>query len=740
VSVKILTRALIVAAVLASSSAAAQSKLEPPKRIDSTPVAYPVGGHGDASVTLTIVVDAEGLVREVQVTRGDPPFAQAAEIGVRSFRFVPATKDDLPIAARITAVVEFHDPSAPKSPSTSSAANASLPPATTPPSEPSAAPPLAPSAAASLPVQVTVRGRSRDPGGEHVSPADARFIPGAFGDPFRVIEALPGMAPWVSGLPYYFVRGLPPENVGYFIDGIRVPLLFHVGAGPSILAPPLVDSVDLYAGDYPARYGRYAGAVVAGETTAPVTDRPRVEVAARVFDARAFGETPYDNGQGSVLAAARYGYTNLVISLVAPKYRVSYWDYQSRVSHRVWGNDTVSIFAFGARDELTYLGQKTFHGEFHRVDLRYDHPLEDGNLRVAATFGSDDTFTALQTSTGAGENAALRGPSGRLRAELDEALGATLRIRAGADVAAVRFDVDEINVTAQPAHTDLEMAGYADAVFRPFRGVELVPGFRMDAYRTRGNAVLAPQPRLAAKVRIAPRLSWISTVGIAHQEPTEEVFVPAKLPDSIDDASRDAFHLSEGLEAALPWSLRARVTGFASHLEARGFSGAQRTEGLELFVQRSFLENLNGLVSYTLSRSDTLLARDSHESVWDRTHILTTALGYDLGAGWRVGGRFFFESGRLSQVSCPTADCAPGQLGPANYVVTRRLPPFYRGDARLERRLTFANGRWLNIVWECFNVLAGTEPTGYDYFPASGLTLHRQGVLIFPSFGLEGGF
>src|SRR5262249_51840106 len=163
----------------------------------------------------------------------------------------------------------------------------------------------------------------------HIPRAEARFVPGAFADPFRVVEALPGMAPWLSGLPYYFVRTSTPENVGYFIDGIRVPLLFHTGVGPSMIAPSLVDSVDLYPGGYPARYGRYAGAVVAGETTPPVTDRTRAAFGVRVFDAIAFAETPYDEGRGSVAAAVRYGYTNLVISLVAPKYRVGYWDYQA---------------------------------------------------------------------------------------------------------------------------------------------------------------------------------------------------------------------------------------------------------------------------------------------------------------------------------------------------------------------------------------------------------------------------
>jgi TonB family protein len=728
------SRGALLFALLFAPRALAQPHLEPPRRLDTAQVPYPADGHGNASVELTLVVDADGRVRDVQVVRGEPPFAPAAELGVKSFRFVPATRDGLPLAARITAVIEFHEPTvaARSAPSASAPGSAAAVPAATSRSAP-------PEQGTTATSEVVVHGRAREPGSDHIAPGDARFVPGAFGDPFRVIEALPGMAPWVSGLPYYFVRGSTPENVGYFIDGISVPLLFHAGAGPSIIAPALVDSVDLYAGVPPARYGRYAGAVVAGETTEPETDHAHAEFAARVFDARAFGETPYDGGRGSVMAAARYGYTDLVISLVAPKYRVKYWDYQTRATHRTWGRDTVSVFAFGARDELDYLGQKTFHVEFHRVDLRYDHPYADGDVRVGLTLGLDDSFTALQTPTGAGASATLRGPSTRLHLDWEHSLGTEVRLRAGADAGIHRFERDSFVGVNQSPHTDLEAGIYVDGVFRPSDRVELVPGMRFDAYRTRGKNVFAPEPRLTSRVLLAPRLAWISTFGVLHQEPTEEIFVPAKLPDPIDEASRDAFHLSEGVEVALPWSVRSRVTGFVSRLVARGFSGAQASRGLELFFLRSFLERLNGLVSYTLSHSETELARTSHVSLWDRTHLLTLALGYDFGAGWHAGARFFFESGRLAAVSCPTPDCAPHELGPESFLVTRRLPSFYRLDARVERRLTFGEGRWLSFTWECFNALARAEPIGYDYAPSTGLTVRKQAALIFPSFGIEGG-
>ena len=112
----------------------------------------------------------------------------------------------------------------------------------------------------------------------------------------------------MSGLPFFYVRGAPPGNVGYFLDGVRVPYLFHVAVGPSVVNPAMVDKVELYPGAYPAEYGRYAGAIVAASITPPRDDW-HGEGNLRVFDAGALVEGGFDGGRGTVLLGGRYSYT-----------------------------------------------------------------------------------------------------------------------------------------------------------------------------------------------------------------------------------------------------------------------------------------------------------------------------------------------------------------------------------------------------------------------------------------------
>ncbi len=210
---------------------------------------------------------------------------------------------------------------------------------TTPPPPAGAATPAP--AATGTPVEVVVQGDRTPPSGQSFNAGQARFVPGTFGDPLRAVETLPGIAPTASGLPYFYVRGAPPANTGYFIDGIPVPLLFHIGPGPSVVAPGVLDHVDLYQGPAPVRYGRYVGGVIAAETRPP-SDTPRLEYGARLFDANVLGELPFDD-KTSVLVASRYGYPNIILSAVAPDLSLNYWDYLVRLSHRPTPRDTLAV-------------------------------------------------------------------------------------------------------------------------------------------------------------------------------------------------------------------------------------------------------------------------------------------------------------------------------------------------------------------------------------------------------------
>ncbi|MGH7297596.1 MAG: TonB-dependent receptor plug domain-containing protein, partial [Polyangiaceae bacterium] len=460
---------------------------------------------------------------------------------------------------------------------------------------------------------------SREIGQTTLTAEDVRDMPGAFGDPFRAIDAMPGVIPVVSGLPFFYIRGAPPTNNAYLVDGIRVPFLFHIGIGEGVIHPALIDHVDFYPSAAPAAYGRSAGAVIAGQTREPAT-KPHGEANLRLVDSGALLETPLDGGRGTVLVAGRYGYPGPIVGAITSSVQLGYWDYQTRATWRLTDRDTLGVFAFGSHD---YLGTastnngvtgpvvETLGSDFHRVDLRYDRALHRGRLRIAATLGYDSQGGSGMTGSSSESSAPPGGGSGNapppqtpvvttitnlsaaVRLELEESLSPQVRVRGGADARVDRYgfsqgeaaaDETVVPSSASPPPTNVTWGAHADVVWRVSPRVEIVPGVRFDVFdgiRADGPSgsrtstiVPAVDPRLSTRVTLAPWIALLSSLGLTHQYPVLRVgSIPALLLSvpgfpAGDAQLQTAAQASQGVEVALPAELTLTTTGFLS-----GWSG-----------------------------------------------------------------------------------------------------------------------------------------------------------------------
>lgn len=758
-----------------------------PKLVSDPSVTVPEGAHGDAVVVLTIVVGVDGAVRSATAETPNEPFSGAAEKAALSWRFEPAKRGAVAIAAKIKIEVAFHAP-APMQRDT---------PSVTPPIT-SAKKPVVQKPSADDVQDVTVRGAHAEPSRSvSLSRAEVRQIPGTFGDPFRAVEIMPGVTPIISGLPFFFVRGAPPGDVGYFLDGIRVPYLFHVGAGPSVIHPGIVDRVDLYPGGYPARFGRFSGGIVAGETTlAP--DKARGEYNLRLSDAGALVDVPFDHNRGEVLVGGRYSYTGLVLSLFSPNTVLNYWDYQSRIGYDITPRDRISVFAFGAYD---FLGNKTSTGtdtlfgtQFHRVDLRYDHRLNgDAAIRTAVMGGIDLTEVS--------QGRRVRDQMIGLRNELNYRLSPKVLLRAGTDVQIDTYDVllgpnDTSAAVAAiesffPSRSDVALGGRADLVIKAAPKLEVTPGMRVDLYGSAGSAALGLDPRISARTSIAKNWRVLTSLGVAHQAPSFIIPLPGVQPGGLKGGLQTAIQESMGLEVDLGQSTTATATvfhnGFFNLSDALsvtppaptgcppgafpsdtiggdretqpnanprscappfkqgqlgrdstggGNGGAAQAQafatradgtayGLELFLKRKLTSRIGGFFSYTLSRSTRVANGREFIASFDRTHVLNGAIAVDLGHDWRAGGRVTFYTG-LPKAPDPTTRAT-------------RLDPFFRLDLRIEKKWVLTKGWWISLVAEWLNVTLSKESVGTSC-TLNGCTETKVGPITIPSLGIEGGF
>ena len=529
-----------------------EREIVPPKPISDLTASYPEQGSGDAVVVLTLTVEPDGSVSGVAANPTNEPFSGQAVKAAQAWRFQPATRRGAIVRARIRVQVEFHPPS-PELPEPAPEATPNEPVRPTKP----------------RPMEIEVRGVKMDPSRTaSLSRAEVRQIPGTFGDPFRAIEILPGVTPIISGLPFFFVRGAPPGNVGYFLDGIRVPLLFHIGAGPSVVHPGLIERVDLYPGGYPARYGRFSGGIVSGET-APPTSELHGEYNVRTFDAGGLLEIPFAEHRGQLLLAGRYAFTAALFSLLSPQTKLDYWDYQARASYAVTPKDTVSVFSFGSYD---FLGERTptrvitlFGTQFHRVDARYDRTLsQDSKLRLAVTAGLDRSQLP--------DDRFVRDRSLGVRSEISSRLTPEALLRFGTDVTLntydVQIDTSDLGPAAArvaglfPTRSDLAGGLRADLVFSPTSRFQMIPGLRFDYFSSQGQSAVAVDPRLSTRLALTRRLSLLTNFGLAHQPPAFVVPLPGFQPGGLRGGLQLAVQQSAGVDYDLGDSTNVTATVF----------------------------------------------------------------------------------------------------------------------------------------------------------------------------------
>jgi TonB family protein len=764
-------------------------QIVPPRLLTSIVAPYPVGAEGDASVMLAVSVDASGQVSDLRVLEGFEPFASAALESVRGARFVPATREGKPISVTVRFRVDFTKPAAPPPPP------APDPDPTPEPTPDGATPPAPPPPPPPKHVDdVLVRGGRAAVGtsvADSLSRTEVRQLPGAFGDPFRAIETIPGMTPVLTGLPYFYVRGAPPGNVGYFFEGIRVPYLFHFGLGPAVIHPALISTTTLHRGGYPASLGRFAGGVVEA-TAMPPSDRLHGEGQLRLIDAGALVEAPFANGKGAALVAGRYSYTAALFSFLSSDTTLDYRDYQARVSYSLTDRDTISILGFGAYDfaaqrqtidpsklaivvdpnasrEPYDVTRTLFASEFHRADLRWDRTLsKGGQLRVAGTFGFDRTRVEARR---AATDVMTAG-----RIELTQPLAKTVLFRAGADIVVDQFTADPLPrfsddddvVDRQLAvfveRVDFATGAHVDTVLTMIPRMEIVPGVRFDAFGSGGEHALAVDPRLSARFAVSDHVRILHAYGVASQPPSIPISLPGITIARLRGGLQRAVQTSAGVEADLPADFTA--TGAVFHNAFYSLNDALGTAqieivdieksdsllaksrgsafGLELGIRRKLTQRIAGLASYTLSHSTRTVDNQTFVSSYDRPHVFSAALSVDLGRGWRTGARFVGYSG------IPMRPSPPAFQGQVVGVPPPRTPAFVRLDLRLEKRWRIGKNGWISGVLEALNSTLSSEVTGYECatslsFPGvatgtPGCVDRRVGPISVPSLGVEGGF
>jgi TonB-dependent Receptor Plug Domain len=216
--------------------------------------------------------------------------------------------------------------------------------------------------------EVIVYGETREEVARTVLSIDElRRVPGSFGDPIRALQSLPSVTrgPDLSG--DIVARGAEAVNTAAYVDGVRIPFLFHFLVGRSVIDPGLIEDIEFYPGAIPPRYGDVNQAVINARTRFDPAEpglhgRVHADLLEFGFSAAAnLGDDWTLRFAGRRAWVASVVNTGLWVSREvrgqnSPDFRpaslrIPYRDQQVRVV-RDFGRDRVSFTALSARDAI----------------------------------------------------------------------------------------------------------------------------------------------------------------------------------------------------------------------------------------------------------------------------------------------------------------------------------------------------------------------------------------------------
>lgn len=677
------------------SDAAKHKLTRPPEIVQFVEAPYPDSEKAagrTASVVLEVAISASGAVDSATVvTSAGPAFDAAAVAAVRHFVFRPAEIDNQPAPVRIQyrydfvmkeaappavatfeGVVENRSTKAPLAgvtvtldgagnavtddkglftienvapgPHTIALSRADLPSLQTQETfeagkkldavyDVDVAPPGKPAAddGEDLEIVVAAPKLTKQVASTVVEAEQAQRVAGTQGDVLKVVENLPGVARATAGSGAVVVWGAAPESTPVYVDGVRIPLLYHFGGLRSVIHTDLVQSVELLPGGYGATYGRGLGGLVTVEKRAPASDRLHGSVDLDLLDASASVTGPIAD-KWRVEGAVRRSHLDWVLDRVTSRdvgefFPVpKYYDGQAALRYQATQHEWVEVGGLLSSDSLVHTDASSDPSQrksqtqdlfFDRAWVRYEKVPGDGSQVVVVPWVGQDHSSLVENFGGTPSSLDVHSTSFGLRASRQGPVTPFMNATVGIDLEATSSTVRRAgSITTPPREGDPFIFGeppsdlvnsdawkavlgsaapYAEGDIGLLADrLHVVPGLRIEPFFSSVNRRSPPQgdnlalgafggdvavePRLQLRYALTPRVAFKAAYGKYRQAPAatdlSSVFGNPLLEPS------SATHWVGGVSVDITRTIHGETTVFYSHSDGLAVRNPSATPAL----------------------------------------------------------------------------------------------------------------------------------------------------------------
>jgi outer membrane receptor protein involved in Fe transport len=594
---------------------------------------------------------------------------------------------------------------------------------------------------------------------------ELQSMPRLADEPLRAVTRLPGVTNnGFSALGQ--IRGGETNETSIVLDGLRLAEPFHLKnflSPVSLLDSRVVNTIEVYAGGFPAVYGGSLSGVIEATSVSP--EGPRYyEAGLSLFHASALAALELDGGRGRALASVRRSNAGLLSKASerdfgTPNYSDAFtkleyeFDSETRGSlHALFSNDRISAL----RDSATQRAKAEYRNAYTWATLEHDWSPALSSRAIASFTevtnqrrGTIDQPGRRQGSVADArefhivglqlDNEWQRGSIGhRFGASLQHLRGHYRYTSTNAFGTGFPFPDSPAMQTARSSAVDpggFEVGAYWDVRATVVQGLTLEAGVRVDeqTYNDAGSSQWSP--RLSVLYDLTDNTRLRASWGLyAQAQGINEL----QVEDGIDrfNPAQRAEHLIASLEHAFPGGVQLRIEGYRKNYlrvsprfenlfdalvllpelepdRVRLDPSSARSEGIEVLLKVAPIGGWSGWLSYARSRvADRIEGRDARRS-WDQRDAMSAGLSWSSGP-WSVSSSLTYHTGwPTTGLDVMTAPSGAQQvmIGERN---GQRLGNFSALDVRVTRTFALSRGV-LDLFVEASNALSQRNPCCVEF-------------------------
>lgn len=607
--------------------------------------------------------------------------------------------------------------------------------------------------------QVTVAGdpfadgTGGGPAAMRIGTSDLALLRGVLADdPFRAVQAMPGVASGDDFTAEFAIRGAGPAHVGILIDGVPAPVVLHTIQGRSdtgsvsMINSDLLDEVSVTGGSYAARTGNRTGGQVSFATRDGSRESTQVRTLLSAAVASLAAEGPLGAArQASWLVAARGSYAGWIARRVDPSMDTAFLfvDANAKLAWDVSPSHRLSLLAIVGRmdveerqvDEgLNTLDEGLNESAFLVGSWRWQPtPTLSVAQHASAIYNRFRNLNAFGHELGRG-----RVSGGSHRVDVSWVGGPSWVLEAGGSVDTRAEDIVLRRRTSRPPNSLVLEAvdasrrlwgAYASVTSTPVASLTWTAGARGDVSSDSSWGALTPWGHAAWTVADG----WSLRGGAGQYVQYPSLLQSSGTRGNLWLKPMQALHLDLALERRVSASVRWHVGVYhrGEHdkwrmplaeprlLDDRVFGGSiastwsnrldGRARGVEALVERRVPTGLSGWIAYShgRTRDRDVVSGERFAADYDQRHTFNAFLS------WRLSHR----AGASARVSYGSGFPVVGYYTPAGFAddgepayglsASRngaRYPAYARVDLRAQR--AFLRGdRRVTLFAEVVNAL-----------------------------------